>query len=131
MAMMKGMSKAEMPMDMNLMQDCMMAMNACSMAATMCAGQDIAMEGMGRCAGMCMNMADMADTCMRMMMRPAGFDMNGMMAMMQACMAMGAACKAECEMHAEMAECCRYCAMACDDMMSKCEALLATMVPAD
>ncbi len=34
---------------------------------------------------------------------------------------------AECEMHASMSECCRYTAMACKDMIMKCEAMMASM----
>jgi len=132
--MMKSMSMDSMPMgmamDMEAMQDCLMAMNACQMACTMCAGQDMTMGGMEKCAAMCMDMADLCGAAMGMMMRPAGYDTAAMNAMLTACMAMGEACMAECERHASMAECCRYCAMACRDMMAKCEAMMASMQPA-
>lgn len=123
MEMMKSMSMGDMPMDMGAMQECMEAMNACSMAATMCAGNDMGMD----CGAMCMNMADMAMCCMRMMMRPAGMDMDAMKHMMEACMAMGKACSAACMEHADMHETCRYCAKACDEMVAKCEAMMASM----
>lgn len=128
MEMMKSMSMGDMPVDMDAMQTCMMSMNACSMAATMCAADDMAMGAhMAKCAALCSNMADMADACMRMMMRPAGMTVETMTAMMAACVAMGRACSAECAMHAEMNEMCRYCAMACDDMVAACEAMMASM----
>ncbi len=128
MEMMKSMSVGDMPMDMGAMQECMESMNACSMAATMCAGADMGMGmEMAKCAAMCSNMADMADATMRMMMRPAGMEPDVMKAMMMACMTMGKACAAECRMHADTDEMCRYCAMACDDMVMKCEAMMATM----
>ncbi|WP_345839864.1 aldehyde dehydrogenase [Microbacterium sp. X-17] len=134
MEMMKSMSMDSMPegmkaMDMGQMQACMMSMNACSMAATMCAASDMGMGmDMAKCCAMCSNMADMADAGMRMMMRPVGMDMDMMQAMLAACVTMGKACSAECMMHAEMSDMCRYCAMACDDMVAKCEALMAAMV---
>jgi hypothetical protein len=130
MEMMKSMSMGgmTMPMDMGAMQECIQSLNACSMAATMCAGTDMAMgPEMAKCCAMCSNMADMADATMRMMMRPLGMDMDVMTAMLTACMTMGRVCAAECRMHADMDEMCRYCAMACDDMVTKCEAVLASM----
>lgn len=130
MAMMKTMSTSDMPvsMDMDLMQDTMMAMNAASMAATMCSASDMRMGAeMATCAAMCSNTAMLADTGMRMMMRPMGMDMPSMQAMLMAVMTMGTACAAECRAHADMDEACRYCAMACDEMVAKCEAMLASM----
>ena len=127
MEMMKSMPMGSMPMDMGLMQDCIQSLNACSMAATMCAGADMTEMDMAKCTAMCSNMADMADATMRMMMRPAGMDMDVMKAMLMACMTMGKACAAECRMHADMADHCRYCAMACEDMVMKCEAMMASM----
>jgi len=117
-----------MTMDMDAMQECMQAMNACAMAASMCAGSDM-MSGaeMATCCAMCANMSEMALATMHMMMRPAGMDMDVMKAMMMACMTMGTACAAECRMHADMDAMCRYCAMACDDMVMKCEAMMASM----
>ncbi|SOC88875.1 hypothetical protein SAMN05660766_2587 [Curtobacterium sp. 314Chir4.1] len=130
MAMMKSMSMTDMPMamDADTMQDTMMAMNAASMAATMCSASDMQMgTDMATCAAMCSNTAMMADTGMRMMMRPMGMDADSMRAMLTACVAMGTACAAECRSHADMDESCRYCAMACDEMVAKCEAMLASM----
>jgi hypothetical protein len=117
-----------MSMDMTAMQDCIQAMNACSMAATMCSAADMAIGGdMATCAAMCSNMASMADTGMRVMMRPMGMTMDTMSTMLMACMAMGKACAEECRAHADMDEMCRYCAMACDEMVAKCEAMMASM----
>src|SRR4051795_10167389 len=99
--MMKSMSmtetKAMAGMAMPMMQDGVEACSAASMAATMCADADGG-EGMGRCASMCMNTADVAMAMMRMMMRPGGYDMDVMGSMMSACVAVGQACAAECEM---------------------------------
>ncbi|PZF42161.1 aldehyde dehydrogenase [Curtobacterium sp. MCLR17_051] len=130
MAMMKDMSMTDMPMemDMDMMQDTMMAMNAASMAATMCSAADMRMGGeMATCAAMCSNTAMLADTGMRMMMRPMGMDTAAMQAMLMAVVAMGTACAAECRQHQDMDESCRYCAMACDEMVSKCQAMLDSM----
>ncbi len=130
MAMMKTMSTDAMPMamDMEMMQDTMMAMNAASMAATMCSASDMRTGGeMATCAAMCSNTAMLADTGMRMMMRPMGMDAEAMRTMLAACVAMGTACAAECRQHADMDESCRYCAMACDEMVAKCRAMMDAM----
>ena len=111
-------------MDMTAMQNLVEASAACEQACVMCSGSAMEMDD---CAAMCMNMAEMADTCMRMMMRPAGYDMEVMSAMMTACVTMARACAAECRMHADMHDHCRYCAMACDEMVAKCEAMMASM----
>jgi len=130
MDMMKSMPEGSMMgMDMAMMQECMEACSAASMAATMCADAD-ATEGMARCASMCMNMADVATATMRMMMRPNGYDMEVMSAMMQACTTMGEACAEECRMHADTSEHCRICAMACDAMVDACKRSMSSMSPA-
>jgi hypothetical protein len=127
--MMKSMSMPEMAgmtMDMDMCMECMDACSAAAMAATMCADAD-AGEGMGRCASMCMNMADVATAMMRMLMRPAGMDMAAMGPMMTACMAMGEACAAECDQHAAMSEHCRICASASRAMVDACTRMMASM----
>ncbi|WP_254792165.1 aldehyde dehydrogenase [Curtobacterium sp. MCBA15_003] len=124
------MSTTDMPvaMDADAVQDTMMAMNAASMAATMCSASDMRMGAeMATCAAMCSNTAMLADTGMRMMMRPMGTDTEAMRAMLLAVVAMGTACAAECRGHQDMDDSCRYCAMACDEMVSKCRALLDAM----
>lgn len=92
------------------------------MAATMCADSDMGME-MAKCSSMCANTADVATT----MMRPMGYDMASMRAMMMACVEMGKTCSAECMMHAEMDEHCRMCAKACDAMAMACEKAMSSM----
>jgi hypothetical protein len=113
-------------MDMSMMQGCIEACSAAAMSATMCADADGA-EGMGRCASLCMSTADVATTMMRMMMRPAGYDMRVMTSMMTACMAMGEACAAECAMHADMSEHCRICSSACTAMVEACRGAMSSM----
>jgi hypothetical protein len=115
-----------MAMDMTMMQSCIEACSAAAQAATMCADA-CGMSGMGKCAAMCANTADVAMTMMRMMMRPSGYDMAVMMPMMEACVAMGMACSAECMMHADMADHCRICAMACDAMVESCRSMMKAM----
>ena len=130
MDMMKGaMSSSEMPMkgmDPAMMQECMEALSACSQACVMCADAD-AGEGMGRCGSLCANCADMCDTMMKMMLRVGGWDMQVMSSMMQSTIMMARACSAECMMHAEMAEHCRMCAMACDQAVMAMEKMMGSM----
>ena len=114
-------------MDMNMMQNLVEASSACEQACTMCASSSLGMSGMEKCAAMCMNMADMSNTMMRMMMRPAAMDMDGMMAMMAACSVMASACATECEMHMDDNEMCRMTAKACQEMAMACEAMMASM----
>ncbi|PZF57724.1 aldehyde dehydrogenase [Curtobacterium sp. MCSS17_008] len=126
-AMMRTMPTDAMPMtlDGEMVQDTMMTMNAASMAATMCSASDVRMGGeMATCAAMCANTAMLADTAMRMLMRPEGMDAAAMRTVLEACVAMGSACAAECHRHAEMDEACRYCAMACDEMVASCRTML-------
>jgi hypothetical protein len=92
----------------------------------MCADNAMA-DGMIKCASMCMDCADVCNTMMRMMMRPSGFDMAAMKAMLAACIAMCSACSDECGNHAEMSETCRMCAMACDACVKACQAVLEMM----
>jgi len=108
-------------MDMSVMQACMDACAACEQACTVCSTQ------MMDCSPACMNCADMANTMMRMMLRPAAMDMDSMMAMLQACMVMGNACAAECMSHSDMSEQCRMCAVACQEMAAACEAMMTSM----
>ena len=127
MEMMEAMPESQtMGMDMAMMQECLEACSAVSMCATMCADADMG-EGMAKCAATRSNMADVATAMMRMMMRPNGYDMGAMQAMMTACMTMGEACAAECRMHAEMDEHCRICAMACEAMVASMRKMMDSM----
>nr|WP_240977463.1 hypothetical protein [Planctomonas sp. JC2975] len=117
-------------MDAMTMQACIEACSACEQACTMCADNDMA-DGMIKCASMCMDCADVSNTMMRMLMRPSGFDMTAMQAMLRACMAMCSACADECGNHAEMSETCRMCAMACTECMNACQAMLDMMRDAE
>jgi hypothetical protein len=119
-------SMGSMPgMDMMAMQRLIDAASACEQACTMCAAST-GMEGMDRCHAMCMTCADMCNTTMRMMLRPAGYDMDSMMAMLQANMTMCLACAAECEKHPDM-QVCMMCAAACREMAKACETMMASM----
>ncbi|KQQ06235.1 hypothetical protein ASG06_06905 [Rathayibacter sp. Leaf185] len=117
-------------MDMTAMQACIDACSACMQACTMCSDAMSGREGMGRCASMCASCADMCTTMMRMLMRPMGMDPMTMRPMLEACIAMCRACMEECAGHAEMSETCRLSAMACEDCMKACEAMLASMATA-
>ena len=104
--------------DMAAMQRCVEACSACEQACTMCAG----MGGDAMHAAMCQDCADMANTTMRMALRP--MHAESMMAMCQAMATMATACAEECAKHSDdpvMAMCaqaCRECASACEGMLS-------------
>lgn len=114
-------------MDTDAMTSCIESCDAAMQAATMCADACAGMDGMAACAGMCANMADVAMTTMRMIMRPNGMNVDAMTAMLAACVAMGEACAMECRSHADMHDHCRICAMACDAMVASCRAMMAAM----
>lgn len=114
-------------MDMAAMQNLMEAASACEQACTMCSNSMMEMDGMARCAAMCSNCADMSNTMMRMMMRPAGMDAAVMMAALEACRTMAQACMEECSSHADMSDTCRMCAMACSELVDACDAMMASM----
>ncbi len=112
--------------DMAMLQDCMDACSAAEQACTMCAD---AMSGTDTmmCRGMCMTMADMSNTMMRMMMRPHGMHGASMMAMLDTSMMMANAVADECMKHAAMDAHCRMCAQVCRNMAMACEAMLGSM----
>jgi len=123
---MMTMMPMEMTMDVKLMQQCIEACAAAEQAATMCADAGMG-EGMGRMTSMCANTADMTNTMMRMMMRPAGYDMASMMAMLEATVMMCRACASECMMHADMSDACALCAEVCSNAATACEELKASV----
>ncbi|WP_241975484.1 MULTISPECIES: hypothetical protein [unclassified Cryobacterium] len=116
-------------LDMAAMQDMIECCSACEQACTVCADDMMAMgmTGMSKCMSMCLDCADMTHTMMRMMLRPSGYDMQVMMAQMDACMKMCMACAAECMMHAEMSEECKMCAEACRQCAAACERMMSAM----
>ena len=124
MQMMEMHSDAMQGMDLGVMQECTEACSACEQACTMCAGSMAMSPEMAMCAGMCQNAADMANTMMRMMLRPNGMNGPAMMALLQAMVVTCMGCADECEAMADMnadcalcAEVCRQCAMACQKMV--------------
>lgn len=127
--MMKSMS---MPtgMDMSAMQDCIDQCSMCMQACMICADQMAGMEGMGRCASMSAMCADVCQTTMRMMLRPAGMDTGAMESMLKACMAMCEATMDEHRSHADASSACAMCADACEACMTSCRTMMGSMVAA-
>lgn len=121
---MRSMSMAG--MDMEMMNDVIEACSACEQACTVCADS---MMGESMAAGMarCMDTADMCNTMMRSMLRPNGFDMQSMMSMLEACVAMCRSCAAECTRHADMSQTCEMCATSCMMCADACEVMLGAM----
>ncbi len=124
MQMLEMHSESMQGMDVGVMQECIEACSACEQACTLCAGSMSMSPEMAVCASMCQNAADMANTLMRMMLRPNGMNGPAMMAMLKATVVMCMSCADECEAMAGMsadcamcAEVCRQCAMACQKMM--------------
>jgi hypothetical protein len=115
-----------MGMDMSMMQECIEACSAAEQATTMCADSMMG-DSMMICRSMCMNMADMSNTMMRTMLRPAGMEQESMMAMLKATMMMASACADECMKHAEMSEECRMCAEVCRQCAMSCQKMMDSM----
>jgi hypothetical protein len=114
--------------DTKLMQDCIEACSATEQACTMCAdaasgsGMD---HEMARMMGMCLSTADMANTMMRMMLRPTSTDLASMMAMLEAMTMMARACADECGGMDN--DYCRMCAKVCMNCVEACSALMNSM----
>lgn len=115
-----------MGMDMAMMQECIEACSATEQATTMCADSMMG-DAMMMCRSMCMNMADMSNTMMRSMMRPAGMEQSSMMAMLTATMMMATACADECMKHADMSDECRMCAEVCRQSAMTCQKMMDSM----
>lgn len=115
-----------MGMDMAMMQECIEACAAAEQATTMCADSMMG-DSMMMCRSMCMNMADMSNTMMRTMLRPAGMEQESMMAMLSATMMMASACANECMKHADMSEECRMCAEVCRQCAMSCQKMMDSM----
>ena len=113
-------------MDMGMMQECIEACAAGEQAATMCADSMMG-DSMMMCRSMCANAADVMNTMMRMMTRPAGMQGETMMGMLSATMVMATACADECMRHAEMSEECRMCAEVCRQCAMSCQKMMDSM----
>lgn len=114
-------------MDMTALQEAIDACSTCMQACTMCSDAMGGMEGMAVCVSRSAMCADVCMTTMRMMMRPAGMERMAMIAMLEACIAMCAACMTECRMHADTSATCAMCADACEACDAACSRMLASM----
>ncbi|MCU1580848.1 MAG: hypothetical protein QOD27_497 [Microbacteriaceae bacterium] len=112
-------------MDMKMMQDCMEACSAAEQASIMCADAASG-DQMAKMASMCANTADLCNSMMRMMMRPMGFEMAAMKAMLDATAIMCRACAEECMTHGDSDDA-KMCAQVCQNCASACEALSGSM----
>jgi hypothetical protein len=130
MQMMEMHSEAMQGMDMAVMQECIEACSASEQACTMCAGSMMMSADMAMCSAMCMNCADMANTMMRMMMRPNGMNGVAMMAMLQAMVVVCMSTADECEAMAKMSADCALCAEVCRQCAMACQKMIDSMLPA-
>lgn len=111
--------------DAKLLQDGIEACSATEQACTMCAdassgsGMD---NEMARMTGLCLSTADMANTMMRMMLRPNSTDLASTMAMLEAMMMTARACADECSGMDN--DYCRMCAKVCLNCVDACSALM-------
>jgi hypothetical protein len=101
-------------------------MNAEMMASGMM-GAGLTGSQLARCTNLCMDAADISHSLMRLMLRPSGYDLNAMMAMVRSCLAITLACAEECLKRADLSEQCRLCAHACHQCADSCEKMLASM----
>jgi hypothetical protein len=127
----KDMSTSGMTMtdqQMAMMQECIEACSACEQACTVCASCMMGTESGGAMhMEMCLNTADMSNTMMRMMMRPAGLHAASMMAMLDAMVTQCNACADECMKHADMHEDCAMCAEVCRQCAMSCQKAIDAM----
>ena len=132
--MMEMMSMTMPAADMAMMQECIESCAAAEQVCTMCAdsasGAEAMAMGSGKMMAMCLNVADMASTMMRMLMRPMGHDMATTMKMLEATMLACRACAMPAKQASEMSESAKMCAQVCMNCADACEALMHSMAMA-
>jgi hypothetical protein len=99
----------------------------CIQTCTTCANADLVEEdvdGLRRCAALCVNSADVCDVTARLLSRPAYSDMSVINSMLQACVLTCENSAEECARHAHHHRHCAICEGVCRACVEACSALL-------
>jgi hypothetical protein len=103
------------------------ALNDCAQACATDTDADLSEQNlmdMVKCIRLCQHCADVCTATVRVTSRPAEFDSNLMVPLLEACVAICGSCGDECERHAQMHEHCRICAESCRRCEQACRQLL-------
>ena len=106
------------------------AMTDCAQACIADTDADLGEQNateMIRCIRLCLDCADVCTAAAGVTSRPAGYDADVTMPLLQACVAICKSCGEECERHARMHEHCRLCAEVCQRCKEACDDLLAAL----
>jgi hypothetical protein len=118
------------PVDPNIVADAVNALSDCAQACTVDVDADLGasnVSGMVRCVRLCLHCADVCSTTSRNLCRPAEYQAQVTVPLLEACLAICKACADECEEHAELHEHCRFCAEACRSCERQCRKLLLAL----
>jgi hypothetical protein len=107
-------------------QECLNCAQACTACADACQAESDG-AGLGRCASIALDCADIAGVTWRVLSRRTGFDARLAGAVLRACVEACRACYDECRRHALDHEYCRVGGEACHRCAQACRALLASM----
>jgi hypothetical protein len=116
--------------DRDLVVRCIEACIDCSATCTSCADADLGesdLPDMVRCIRSCLDCADICEVTGRIVTRQTESEVAVVRATLEACVISCAACREECERHAEHHEHCRICAEVCARCEQACSDLLASI----
>ena len=106
------------------------ALSDCAQACTACADGDLSEHNVAdliTCIRLCLDCADVCTATAAVTSRQTASDAQASKPLLEACVAICAACGDECERHARMHEHCRICAEACRRCEQACRELLMAM----
>jgi hypothetical protein len=106
-----------------VIEGCATAAQACTTCADACLAEDD-LAGLRLCNALCHTCADVSETTMRTLSRPAHSDHLVLHRMLQACVRSCFACAEECGRHAQHHRHCELCARACRMCLQACTDLL-------
>lgn len=114
-------------MDDDLLVVCIQEASNCAQACTSCADAcsvEPSVAHLAQCAGAALNCADMATAVVRVLSRPAPYDVDVTVAALRALDQACRACFGECQKHALEIESCQICGDACRRCAQACQRLL-------
>ena len=106
------------------------SLNDCAQACAADADADLSEPNVAelvKCIRLCLECTDVCGATVAVVSRPADYDANVIVPLLEACVASCKSCGDECERHARMHEHCRVCTEACRRCERACRELLAAM----
>jgi hypothetical protein len=116
--------------DPNTIASSIDALSDCANACMLDVDADLGVadvKEMVKCIRLCQNCADVCVATARVLSRPAEYQSQVTMPLLEACVAICAACGDECERHAQLHDHCRLCAQACRFCEGICRQMFAAL----